>query len=96
VGNTGLPQHGSQQFLVAATRFLSTCDVEQIRLAPDKCKYSRAPLGTAGLSAEQDFEYEHHRTMLQLWHCAGKLGITLWLWAAPSRQSPLSKMACKN
>ncbi|KAA6424269.1 MAG: hypothetical protein FRX49_05481 [Trebouxia sp. A1-2] len=36
VGNIGMPDHGSHQFLVAATRFLSTCDVEQIRLAPDK------------------------------------------------------------
>ena len=54
MGNTGLPDHGSQQFLAAATRFLSTCDVEQIRLAPDKCKYPRAPLDTARLSGEQD------------------------------------------
>lgn len=36
MGNIGMPDHGSQQFLAAATRFLSTCDVEQIRLAPDK------------------------------------------------------------
>lgn len=35
-GLQGLPDHGNEQFLATATQFLSLCDENQIRLAPDK------------------------------------------------------------
>ncbi|MCJ1241629.1 hypothetical protein MMC14_009635 [Varicellaria rhodocarpa] len=45
LGNQGLPEHGNEQFLAIATSFVASCEVDQIRLAPDKCELPLKPFG---------------------------------------------------